>query len=256
MPPSSITITLPRRPAVWVAIGLAAGLLVAAIASPAFAPRSIVGADPTTPPEHTISVTGTGRVVVSPDIADLRLGVSSTKSTVKAARADAAQSMTKVIAALKKLGIADKDLKTTNLVAPAGLHVSEQRRQPEADRVHAHQHGRSDHPRPRHDRRCHRRLPGGRRHDHGRRDVPRRGSRRGRATGSHRGHGPGQGQGGDACLRSRRPDQRRIEHQRDELTDPLPGALRRRGARRRSRRRRLRSRPAPTRSSSTSRSST
>jgi uncharacterized protein YggE len=115
MPPSSITITLPGRRASWVAIGLVAGLLVTAIASPAFAPLPIAGADPTTPPEHTISVTGTGRVVVSPDIADLRLGVSSTKPTVKAARANAAQSMTSVIAALKKLGIADQDIKTTNL---------------------------------------------------------------------------------------------------------------------------------------------
>lgn len=115
MPPTSITIPLPRRPAVWLAIGLATGLVVAAIASPAFAPRPINGADPTTPPEHTISVTGTGKVVVTPDIADLRLGVSVNKPTVKAARASAAESMTNVIAALKKLGIADKDIQTTNL---------------------------------------------------------------------------------------------------------------------------------------------
>jgi uncharacterized protein len=115
MPPSSITIPLPRRPAVWLAIGLAVGLVVAAIASPVFAPRPIAGADPTTPPEHTITVSGTGTVVVSPDIADLRLGVSVSKPTVKAARAAAADSMTRIIAALKKLGIADKDIKTTNL---------------------------------------------------------------------------------------------------------------------------------------------
>ncbi|MET1231347.1 MAG: SIMPL domain-containing protein [Candidatus Limnocylindrales bacterium] len=115
MPPTSITIPLPSRPVVWLAIGLAGGLLVAAVASPAFAPRPIAGADPTAPPEHTISVNGAGKVVVSPDIADLRLGVSVTKPTVKAARAQAAGSMTKVIAALKNLGIADKDIKTTNL---------------------------------------------------------------------------------------------------------------------------------------------
>ena len=115
MPPSSVTIPLPSRPAVWLAVGVAAGLVVAAIASPAFAPRPIAGADPTTPPEHTITVDGSGKVVVVPDIADLRLGVSITKPTVKAARAQAAQAMTNVIAALKKLGIADKDIKTTNL---------------------------------------------------------------------------------------------------------------------------------------------
>ena len=113
--PSTVTLPIPGPRATWLALGLATGMLVAAVASPAFAPRPIGAADPTSPPEHTLAVTGTGRVVVSPDIADLRLGVSATKSTVKAARAAAAASMTKVIAALKKLGIADKDIQTTML---------------------------------------------------------------------------------------------------------------------------------------------
>lgn len=113
--PSTITIAIPGPRTRWLAIGLATGLLVAAIASPAFAPRPISAVDPTSPPEHTISVSATGKVVVSPDIADLRLGVSVTKPTVKAARAAAAESMTRVIAALKKLGIADADLQTTGL---------------------------------------------------------------------------------------------------------------------------------------------
>ncbi len=99
----------------WLAVGLAVGLLAAGIASPAFAPRSTFAVDGATTPEHTISVTATGRVIVSPDIADLRLGVSVTKPTVKAARAQAAESMTKVIAALKALGIADADLQTSML---------------------------------------------------------------------------------------------------------------------------------------------
>jgi uncharacterized protein YggE len=113
--PSTITITIPGPRTRWLALGLAAGMLVAAVASPVFAPRPISAADPATPPEHTISVAGTGRVVVSPDIADVRLGVSVTRSTVKDARAVAAESMTKIIAALKKLGIADRDIQTTAL---------------------------------------------------------------------------------------------------------------------------------------------
>ena len=113
--PSTLTINLPGPRARWLAFGLAIGLLVAAVASPLFAPRPITATDPATPPEHTVSVTGTGRVIVSPDIADLRLGVSVTRPTVKAARAAAAASMTGVIAALKKLGIADADLQTTTL---------------------------------------------------------------------------------------------------------------------------------------------
>jgi uncharacterized protein len=116
MSTTTITLPLPGSRARWVALGLATGALVAAVASPAFAPRPILGVDPNgTPAEHTISVTGTGRVVISPDVADLRVGVLVTKSTVKAARETAAAAMTKVVAALKKLGIDDKDIQTTIL---------------------------------------------------------------------------------------------------------------------------------------------
>ena len=115
MATTTITLPIPGRRARWLALGLATGALAAAIASPAFAPRPIIGADPSATPEHTISVTGTGRVVISPDVADLRVGVSATKPTVKAAREAAAESMTRVVAALKKLGIADADIQTTTL---------------------------------------------------------------------------------------------------------------------------------------------
>lgn len=114
MPPSTITLTLPVARLRWLGVGLAVGLLTAMLAGPAFQPRAAFAANDS-PPEHTISVSGTGLVVVSPDIADLRLGVTVTKGSVKAARAAAAESMTAVIAALKKLGIADADLQTTGL---------------------------------------------------------------------------------------------------------------------------------------------
>jgi uncharacterized protein YggE len=115
MDPITLTVRLPGSRARWLAAGLASGLLVAAIASPAFAPRRTLAADTTTPAEHTIAVTGVGTVVTAPDVADLRLGVTFTRPTVRAARADAAAAMTKVIAALKALGIADKDIQTTNI---------------------------------------------------------------------------------------------------------------------------------------------
>jgi uncharacterized protein YggE len=115
MDPITMTIRMPGSRARWLAAGLATGLLVAAIASPAFAPRRTLAADTTTPAEHTIAVTGVGTVVTAPDVADLRLGVTFTRPTVRAARADAAAAMTKVIAALKALGIADKDIQTTNI---------------------------------------------------------------------------------------------------------------------------------------------
>jgi len=111
----TVTLTLPRPNVGWLAVGVALGLVAASIASPVFAPRTALAVDPSAPAEHTLSVTGTGRVVVSPDIADLRLGVSSTKPTVKAARAAAADAMTRVLAALRKLGIAETDIETTTI---------------------------------------------------------------------------------------------------------------------------------------------
>jgi uncharacterized protein YggE len=112
----TLTIPTPRSRAAWLAVGLATGLLVAAVASPLFSARPLLAVDPSgTTPEHTLSVSGTGTVVLSPDVADLRLGVSVTATTVKAARAAAAKSMTAVIASLKAAGIADKDIQTTIL---------------------------------------------------------------------------------------------------------------------------------------------
>ncbi len=116
MDPMTLTIRLPGSRTRWLALGLAAGLAAASIASPLFAPHRTLAADPSTPAEHTISVAGVGTVVTAPDTADLRLGVSFTRSTVKAARADAATAMTKVIAALTGLGIAAKDIQTTNVM--------------------------------------------------------------------------------------------------------------------------------------------
>ena len=116
MEPRTITITIltPGTRGRWLAVGLAAGLLVAGIASPLFSAPHTIAANPSpTDNEHTISVSGTGKVTLSPDIADLRLGVSATGKTVKAVRQQAAASMTAVVAALKKLGIADKDIQTS-----------------------------------------------------------------------------------------------------------------------------------------------
>lgn len=76
--------------------------------------RPALAANSTTP-EHTISVSGTGTVTISPDIADLRLGVMAQRKTVAEARAAAADAMTGVIAALKKAGIADRDITTAVL---------------------------------------------------------------------------------------------------------------------------------------------
>jgi uncharacterized protein YggE len=75
---------------------------------------------PEATPPRTINVSGTGRVSVNPDVADLRLGVTLTAETVEAARAFNATAMAGVIGALKGLRIAPRDIQTTNLtLSPA-----------------------------------------------------------------------------------------------------------------------------------------
>ena len=110
------TITIPTLGprARWLAVAAAATALLVATAAPSLSPRPSLAAD-ATKPDHTISVSGTGRVILAPDTADLRLGVSVQRPTVKAARADAAKAMQAVIDALKKLGIADADIQTSSI---------------------------------------------------------------------------------------------------------------------------------------------
>ena len=48
----------------------------------------------------TIVVSGTGRVAVEPDVAELRLGVAVSRDTVAEARSEAARAMTAIIAAV------------------------------------------------------------------------------------------------------------------------------------------------------------
>ena len=110
------TITIPTLGprARWLAVAAAATALLVATAAPSLSPRPSLAAD-ATKPDHTISVSGTGRVILAPDTADLRLGVSVQRPTVKAARADAAKAMQAVIDALKKLGIAEADIQTSSI---------------------------------------------------------------------------------------------------------------------------------------------
>lgn len=63
----------------------------------------------------TIVVSGTGRVSVVPDLADLRLGVSIARPTVEAARSVAGQTMDTILAALDATGVARRDVRTSLL---------------------------------------------------------------------------------------------------------------------------------------------
>ena len=99
----------------WLAAGAFAGLALAVAFGPALSPRPARAVDGSTAPEHTISVSGTGRVTTVPDVADVRVGVTITRVKVRDAQAAAATAMQDVIAALKKAGISDKDIQTTAL---------------------------------------------------------------------------------------------------------------------------------------------
>jgi uncharacterized protein YggE len=74
-------------------------------------------ADVATPPGNggTIVVSGTGRVAVQPDTADLRLGVSISRPTVETARSDAAATMEAILAAIHRTGVARRDVRTAML---------------------------------------------------------------------------------------------------------------------------------------------
>ncbi len=105
----------------WAFVAAAGALLVGLVAGPvlagALAPKTYapVNGASDTPPEHTISVAGSGKVVVVPDLATVQLGVVIERSTAKAAREAAAEAMTKVVAAIRALGIDEKDIATANV---------------------------------------------------------------------------------------------------------------------------------------------
>jgi len=65
--------------------------------------------------DGSISVSGTGRVAVQPDVADLRLGVNTSRLTVDEARHDAATTMAAILDAVAQAGVAKKDVRTSLL---------------------------------------------------------------------------------------------------------------------------------------------
>ncbi len=95
----------------------ALGASIVAVAALSVRPGPVAGAPSTTtdPAQHTITVSASGKVTVVPDVARVNLGVTVTKSTVKAVRQAGATSMTQIIDAIKAHGIADADIQTTNL---------------------------------------------------------------------------------------------------------------------------------------------
>ena len=63
----------------------------------------------------TIVVSGTGRVAVEPDVAELRLGVAVSRPSVEAARTAAAETMSAILGAVVAAGVEKRDVRTTLL---------------------------------------------------------------------------------------------------------------------------------------------
>ena len=109
-----------RRTSLVVVLGVlalvAALVLSSGVLPAAAAPAKQAGTQASTGQvvARTITVVGNGEIKVKPDVANTTVGVEALGPTVDAAMSDAEARMTSVLAALKKMGIADKDIQTSN----------------------------------------------------------------------------------------------------------------------------------------------
>jgi len=99
--------------AILAIVALAAALVLSSGVAPAQAQTS-TPASSGQALARTITVVGRGEVKVKPEVANTNVGVEALAPTVDAAMEDAQARMDAVLAALKKLGIADKDIQTSN----------------------------------------------------------------------------------------------------------------------------------------------
>jgi len=88
----------------------------AVLPSAAFAQAAPTTVEPMVPAAGTVlDVTAEGRTTRVPDLATIRAGVVSQSSTAAAALTDNAQRMAKVLAALKRAGVAPRDIATSSV---------------------------------------------------------------------------------------------------------------------------------------------
>lgn len=86
-------------------------LVVAALALGACSPTVVADS---ASPVRTMNVTGAGQVFLAPDIAYINIGVRSEEATASEAVTGNNRATQKVITALKKAGVDEKDIRTTN----------------------------------------------------------------------------------------------------------------------------------------------
>ena len=102
-----------------VALMVATALIVYLAIVPALTPNSVlaggVSAQTTTSSADTgIAVSGTGKVSVKPDVVMSSIGIQVNGSSLSDATSQANTKMTAVISQIKSMGVADKDIQTTN----------------------------------------------------------------------------------------------------------------------------------------------
>ena len=102
-----------------VALMVATALIVYLAIVPALTPNSVlaggVSAQTTTSSADTgIAVSGTGKVSVKPDVVMSSIGIQVNGSSLSDATSQANTKMAAVISQIKSMGVADKDLQTTN----------------------------------------------------------------------------------------------------------------------------------------------
>lgn len=87
--------------------------LVGSVAAQAQTPAGPVPREAAT--WQTVSVSGVGRVTLTPDRASFTVGVQTLAPSLAAATQENAARMTAILAALRKAGATDRELRTTNL---------------------------------------------------------------------------------------------------------------------------------------------
>ena len=73
---------------------------------------------------NQVTVSGEGKVYAKPDVALVCLGVTTQGATVADVTKSNTNKMNAVIAAVKNLGVADKDIQTTNYNLSSKLYIS------------------------------------------------------------------------------------------------------------------------------------
>lgn len=97
--------------AVVAIVGVALTVYIATLVVSNIKKFSYIGAP--TPPSRTLTISGSGKIIATPNIGVTNIGLVTEKADVAAAQQENSQKMNKLLVALKELGIKDEDIRTT-----------------------------------------------------------------------------------------------------------------------------------------------